>query len=86
MLLVPFRQEIGLLFFLKIFIFNKMTRKLEESFRIGLWAQNVLNLLKLVISILFMAHIIACIWVYEARVLPDEPNWLIYKDSQDQHW
>ncbi len=60
-----------LLFLLKIINFQKIVQRLEERRMLSWKFKKIIELLKLIFTILFIAHIIACVWLTVA-VLQNE--------------
>ena len=56
-----------MLYFLKVNHFSIIAKRLEQRFLLGPRARNVLQLLKLLLTILIISHIYACVWIYVAR-------------------
>jgi hypothetical protein len=57
----------------------KLLKTFEERLYLDLHNYNYIQLLKLLLFVLFFAHVIACLWIYTTRFNPHE-NWIL-KDS-----
>jgi hypothetical protein len=66
------------LLYVKISYVQQLLKRLEEVFELTVRAQNFLELINLFFSLLFVAHLFACIWLYIPR-FEDENNSWIYK-------
>lgn len=60
-----FQSIFTLLFFIKLRDFSRIFKKIEESFLLKPTTTNLVALLKLLFVILFVAHLCACVWIYE---------------------
>lgn len=43
-------------------------KKLEERYNIKHTLKNILELIKLIVTILFISHMFACIWIFFAKL------------------
>ncbi|KAL4436275.1 hypothetical protein ABPG74_015866 [Tetrahymena malaccensis] len=75
-----------LFFFCKIRCFTRIFRKLEEIIRMQYVALNLLQLFKLLSTILFFTHIFSCIWIYTGESTSEQNNWISYTRLQDEEW
>ncbi|KAL4487100.1 hypothetical protein ABPG72_001552 [Tetrahymena utriculariae] len=73
-------------FFCKIKCFTRIFRKLEEIIRMQYVALNLLQLFKLLSTILFFTHIFSCIWIYTGESTSQQNNWISYTRLQDEQW
>lgn len=69
-----------LLFFFKIFSFRKCLREIKDKFSLKRSILRKITLLKLLFTILIIAHYLACLWcftaIYEKRADPTTITWL----------
>ena len=69
LLFINIYPYISLLFFYKVVIFLHLLKKLEETFDLSWKSKNVIKLFKLAATMLFISHIFACLWLFEARLI-----------------
>ncbi len=55
------------LIYVKINYVQQLLKRLEEVFELSVRTQNYLELLNLLFTLLFVAHVFACIWLYIPR-------------------
>jgi hypothetical protein len=56
-----------LAFFLKLISFHQILIKLEEHNHLSKNCKNLINLLKLVFTILLISHLLSCFWIMIAQ-------------------
>ena len=71
-----------LLQFLKNDRIKLIIRKLEEFFHLTPTQQQLVSLFKLLVTVLFIAHIFACIWLYIA--IGEDASWLIKQGYEEK--
>lgn len=69
---------------------QKILAKIENFFQFQDKIQGVVNLVKLLLEVLFIAHICACFWgylaVYELNVYKNMNNWMSQLQIQNEDW
>ncbi|KAL4480340.1 hypothetical protein ABPG74_020856 [Tetrahymena malaccensis] len=70
-------------FFFKIITLISKLKKIEERFSIPRLITNVIQLAKLLFTIILINHLFACLWVYTAKFEDDPKSWMQYKGIQD---
>ena len=65
-----------LFYYFKIKKVGKLLKSFEERLNLDLNNYNYIQLFKLLLFVVFFSHIIACIWMYIAR-LDEDINWVI---------
>lgn len=76
----------GLLFFLRIFNFNQITKRIFQFLFMDETTYYILYLLKLIFGILFFSHIFACIWHFIGKNSFDEENWMQAMNLMHEEW
>lgn len=57
-----------LFFFMKLSSFNEIIKKLEERSHLNKRISNIIQFIKLLFTIVIIAHIFACLWVFVANI------------------
>ncbi|KAL4505999.1 hypothetical protein ABPG72_013760 [Tetrahymena utriculariae] len=73
-------------FFFKILTLVSKLKKIEERFNIPRLITNLIQLAKLLFTIILINHLFACLWVYAAKFEDDPKTWMQYKGIQDSSW
>ena len=65
-----------------------MITKIEDSLHISFKTRQLIKLLKLLLVVLFLAHLMACMWVYIATIQPENTlTWLLSAGiARDDVW
>ncbi|EGR30305.1 cation channel family protein, putative [Ichthyophthirius multifiliis] len=80
-----FWSYIMIIQYLKLNRISLIIRKLEEIFHLTPTQQQLVSLVKLLITVLFIAHIFACIWIF---IAVDEcvQSWIIKQQYENKVW
>ncbi|KAL4480342.1 hypothetical protein ABPG74_020858 [Tetrahymena malaccensis] len=84
-----YMQLLLLPFIFKAFSINSALKKFEERFTLPRYILNIIQLIKLLFTILFINHLFACIWLYVARMerlFSSDKIWLSYGNLQNSDW
>ena len=76
---------ISLIFLVKFSKIRNTYKMIHEILNLDFKIYNYLQLTKLLITILFTAHVFACIWVLEAR-FQNSITWIEKRGLADEHW
>ncbi|KAL4505998.1 hypothetical protein ABPG72_013759 [Tetrahymena utriculariae] len=82
-------QFLLLPFIFKVFSINSTLKKFEERFNLPRYLLNIIQLTKLLFTIIFINHMFACLWLYLARVERKygvDQIWLNYNNVQNRNW
>lgn len=60
---------------MKVSDFSRVLKKIEDSFLLRPTTTNIVALLKLLFVILFVAHLSACVWIFEGRNTTESDSW-----------
>ncbi|KAL4480549.1 hypothetical protein ABPG72_022304 [Tetrahymena utriculariae] len=80
-----FPSILTLLIFIKFGDFSKIFKKLEEQFLLKPTTTNLVELLKLLFMLLFVAHLGACVWMFEGLQSNQQYKWY-QSDKLDDTW
>ncbi|KAL4438146.1 hypothetical protein ABPG74_016925 [Tetrahymena malaccensis] len=80
-----FPSILTLLIFIKFGDFSKIFKKLEEQFLLKPTTTNIVELLKLLFVLLFVAHLGACVWMFEGLQSNQQYKWY-QSDKLDDIW
>ncbi|EAR84197.2 cyclic nucleotide-binding domain protein (macronuclear) [Tetrahymena thermophila SB210] len=80
-----FPSILTLLIFIKFGDFSKIFKKLEEQFLLRPTTTNIVELLKLLFVLLFVAHLGACVWMFEGLQSNQQYKWFL-TDKLDDMW
>lgn len=74
---------------IRIINLDKMIRRLEEYMQLQGKKEGVFQLIKMIINLLFLAHLCACVWHYIGLweiSIGVYDNWLYAKKIENEHW
>lgn len=80
-----YKVLLNLAFFLKYPLLDELLVNFEEILNFDQKLEALSGLVKLFIKMLFLAHIVACLWLTLGYMNRDGPNWLSAKGVQGQH-
>ncbi|EAR99567.2 cation channel family protein (macronuclear) [Tetrahymena thermophila SB210] len=73
-------------FLVKMRKFNSLVKHFEESSTLNVRQYNIAQLVKLVFIMLFVSHFATCIWIYEAKSIFTDNNWMVFFNINQYHW
>ncbi|EWS74973.1 cation channel family protein (macronuclear) [Tetrahymena thermophila SB210] len=82
-------QLLLLPFIFKVFSINATLKNFEERFNLPKFLLNMIQLAKLLLTIIFINHLFACLWLYIARIERKygvDQIWLNYNNIQNANW
>ncbi|EAR93586.2 cation channel family protein (macronuclear) [Tetrahymena thermophila SB210] len=82
-------QLLLLPFIFKVFSINATLKNFEERFNLPKFLLNMIQLTKLLFTIIFINHLFACLWLYIARIERKygvDQVWVSYDNVQNANW
>lgn len=82
-------EGLDLMFLIRIVKLPYLIKRLEEYLQLRGKKEGIFQLLKLIFYVLFLAHIVACLWHYMAWYEiknGQEITWLSAKNLENSHW
>lgn len=75
-------------FYMKLNCFSDITKRLEELSHLKKKTSLIIQLIKLVFTILIIAHMIACLWILVGiiQIRRGSNNWMTHIEIQDAPW
>ncbi|KAL4457076.1 hypothetical protein ABPG74_014714 [Tetrahymena malaccensis] len=73
-------------FLIKMRKFNSLVKHFEESSTLDVRSYNIAQLVKLVFIMIFVSHFATCIWIYEAKSIFTDNNWMSFFSINQYHW
>ncbi|KAL4508282.1 hypothetical protein ABPG72_003586 [Tetrahymena utriculariae] len=66
--------------------FNSLVKHFEESSTLDVRSYNIAQLVKLVFIMIFVSHFATCIWIYEAKSIFTDNNWMNFFHINQYQW
>jgi len=82
-------EQLEIMAVLRLINLENLTKRLEEYLQLKGKKEGIFQLFKLIINLLFLAHIFACIWhfigLWEINHLVSD-NWLVFNNLEQEDW